>query len=270
MAGGNTFTDYLGREQRVEDSPVSSTSGYYTGGQDGLHRRISDLLLSKTMVWVTLLLGTIGALVPITNPFSTAPVFASLTQRFTPERRKQQARMAAIYTASILLAALFAGALIMTFFGITLPALRIAGGLVVSRVGFGMLNPVVEEDLPEDSRSEAMSMQDIAFTPIALPLLSGPGSIAVTISLATEVDRMVDYIAVAIGIVLVSLFALLVLRSATRVASFLGVTGMNVLTRLMGLILVCIGVQFVFRGLIEGITYPTVAEALMKTFGAAC
>jgi multiple antibiotic resistance protein len=219
------------------------------------------------MVWATLIIGTFGALLPITNPFSAAPVFAALTQGFTPARRNQQARMAAIYAASVLLVALFAGALILTFFGVTLPALRIAGGLVVCRVGFVMLDPEVGEELPEESRNEAMTMRDIAFTPIALPLLSGPGSIAVTIGMATEVDNVLDYLAVGVGIVLVALFAWLVLRSATRVAQFLGVTGMNVVTRLMGFILVCIGVQFVSRGLIEGITLPSVAQALKAAFG---
>jgi multiple antibiotic resistance protein len=218
------------------------------------------------MVWITLTLATLGALVPIVNPFSIAPVFASLSQSFTVERRDEQARKAAIYTASILLGALAAGALIMTFFGISLPALRIAGGLVVARVGFGMLDPASDEGLPEDSRNEALAMRDIAFTPIALPLLSGPGSIAATISMATEVDRPLEYLAVATGVVLVAAFSWLILHFAARVAEVLGVTGMDMLTRLMGLVLVCIGVQFVFRGLIEGVTYPEVAQALRSAF----
>lgn len=219
--------------------------------------------------FVVLVFGTFGALLPITNPFSTAPVFASLTQRFSAERRNQQAWMASVYTASTLLAALVAGALIMSFFGITLPALRIAGGLVVARVGFGMLNPAPQDQLPDDSRNEAMDMADIAFTPIAMPLLSGPGSIAMTISMASEADGALDYLAIGLGIVAVSWFALLVLRSSTRVAAALGVTGMNVLTRLMGLVLVCIGVQFIFRGLIEGIVHPDVVKALLHAFGGA-
>lgn len=217
--------------------------------------------------WLVLIVGTFGALVPITNPFSTAPVFASLTKRFTAPRRNEQARMAALYTAATLLVALVAGALIMTFFGITLPALRVAGGLVVARVGFGMLSPEPEEELPDESRSEAMHMRDIAFTPIAMPLLSGPGSIAMTIGMASEADNLLDYSAVGVGIVLVAFFAWLVLRSSIRVAQVLGVTGMQVLTRLMGLVLVCIGVQFVFRGVIEAITDPAVVGALVEAFG---
>lgn len=215
---------------------------------------------------ITLGLATFGALFPVVNPFSTAPVFASLSKRFSSEHRAQQVRMAAVYMASVLLVTLAAGAMILNFFGITLPALRIAGGMIVGRVGFGMLNPTPEKELTEDSTSEAMTMDDIAFTPIALPLLSGPGSIAVTIGIATEARTVLDYVAVAIGILLVALTAWLVLRSATQVERLFGVTGMNVMTRVMGLVLVCIGVQFVFRGFIEGITLPIVADALMRAY----
>jgi len=216
--------------------------------------------------WLALIGGTFGALLPIANPFSTAPVFAALSQRFSAAHRGRQARMAGIYMAAVLLVSLFAGALIMTFFGISLPALRIAGGMVVARVGFRMLDPEPEEELPEAHREEALETREIAFMPIAMPLLSGPGSIAVTISMATEVELASQYLAVAIGVVLVSLVSWLILRSSTRVAEFLGTTGMNALTRLMGFILVCIGVQFVLRGFMEAVTYPAVVDALTEAY----
>lgn len=224
--------------------------------------------LIKMLNFAMLILGSFGALLPIVNPFSTAPVFASLAQRFTAERRIQQARMASVYMAATLLTALVAGALIMNFFGITLPALRVAGGLIVARVGFGMLSPAAEKDLSDEGTQEAMQMDDIAFTPITMPLLSGPGSIAMTIGMASEADRVIDHVAIGIGIVLMAMLALVVLRSSTRVAKALGVTGMNVLTSLMGLVLICIGVQFVFRGLIEGITHPTAVDLLQRAFGS--
>jgi multiple antibiotic resistance protein len=159
--------------------------------------------------------------------------------------RWQQARLAAIYMAAVLLVSLLAGALILEaavllvsllagalileFFGISLPALRIAGGLVIARIGFSMLNPEPEERLPEEDQDK----RDIAFTPIAMPMLSGPGSIAVTISMATSVTRPRDYLAVGIGILIVAFLSWLVLRSSTRIVDFLGTTGVNVLTRIM-------------------------------------
>lgn len=201
--------------------------------------------------WITLVGVTIGALLPIANPFSSAPVFVTITRKMSHARRNQQARMAAIYMACILLVAFIAGALILKFFGISLPALRLAGGLIIARIGFKMLDPAPEESLPEKDQREALDRSDIAFTPIAMPLLSGPGSIAVTISMATSVDSLSHYIPVCVGIIAVAFISWLVLRSSARVIDVMGSSGVNVLTRIMGLILVCIGIQFVANGFVE-------------------
>ncbi len=174
--------------------------------------------------------------------------------------------MAGIYMISVLVGALLIGAAVMLFFGISIPALRIAGGLVVARVGFAMLNPEPEEELSDESKREALDKRDIAFTPIAMPLLSGPGSIAVTISIATEVDRPLEYVSVAVGIVVVALISWVILRASTKVVKVLGVTGMNVITRLMGFILVCIGVQFIATGLVEAITQELVVAAVLQSY----
>lgn len=216
--------------------------------------------------WPTLVGVTIGALLPIANPFSTAPVFVAITRRMSHVRRNQQARMAAIYMASVLLVALLAGALILKFFGISLPALRMAGGLIIARIGFKMLDPAPEESLPEQDQREALDRRDIAFTPVAMPLLSGPGSIAVTISMATSVERTTDFIPVCLGIVVVAFISWLVLRSSSRIINVLGSSGVNVLTRIMGLILVCVGIQFVANGFIELLTDEAIATILMEAY----
>jgi multiple antibiotic resistance protein len=216
--------------------------------------------------WLALIGATFGALLPIANPFSTAPVFVSLTQRMSETRFFNDAATTEIYTTAVLIGALLAGAIVLEFFGISIPALRIAGGMIVAKVGFGMLNPDPEQALTEESAEEALHMNDIAFTPIAMPLLSGPGSIAVTITMATEVERPREYLAVAIGIVIVAITAWLILRSSTQVTRFLGTTGMTALTRLMGFILVCIGVQFIAFGLLEAITHPAVTDAVKSAY----
>lgn len=216
--------------------------------------------------WLTLIGVTFGALLPIANPFGTAPVFVAITRQMSHAHRWQQARLAAIYMAAVLLVSLLAGALILEFFGISLPALRIAGGLVIARIGFSMLNPEPEEKLPEEDQKEALDKRDIAFTPMAMPMLSGPGSIAVTISMATSVTRPRDYLAVGIGILIVAFLSWLVLRSSTRIVDFLGSTGVNVLTRIMGLILVCIGIQFIATGIFELVTDPGVVKAIYEAY----
>lgn len=204
--------------------------------------------------WFVYVGATFGALFPIANPFSTAPVFLTVTERFTASHRRQQAKMAAIYTASVLLVALFAGALVLEFFGITLPMLRIGGGLIIARVGFGMVSPEPKAGVSDAERDEAQEAMDIAFTPIAMPMLSGPGSIAVTIAMATVNHGFVSYSAEAVGIVLVALSSWVVLRYSEMILGFIGTTGMNVMTRMMGFLLVCIGVQFVLTGVVQGLT----------------
>jgi len=192
----------------------------------------------------------------------------SVTRGMSPDRRRQQARMACIYAFAVLSVSLLAGAFVLAFFGLSIHALRVAGGLIVARIGFGMLSPQPTSELDEASREEAMDMQDVAFTPVAMPMLSGPGSIAVTLGLATEVGHPVHSVAVLLGIALVSGIAWLVLRSSARVVDFLGVTGVTVLTRIMGLLLVGIGVQFVFRGIVDPLvsdqTIAAIVEAVQR------
>jgi multiple antibiotic resistance protein len=216
--------------------------------------------------WLLLVLGTILALLPIANPVSTAPIFLSLSRSFPPNRRREQARMAALWMAVILIVSLGTGALVLEFFGISLPALRLAGGLIVARIGMAMMNAETasQADLSEDAVAEAGHMSDISFTPIAMPMLSGPGSIAVTISMATNTDRPTEYLAVAAGILIVAFISWLFLRSASRIGELLGVTGLNAVNRLMGFLLICVGVQFMGTGALEAISHPKFLEAVAQ------
>jgi multiple antibiotic resistance protein len=214
-------------------------------------------------------LGTFVGLLPIANPFSTAAVFVAVTKRFTEAQAQDQARRACIYMAIVLLVSLFAGALVMEFFGISIPALRIAGGLIVARIGFGMLNPEPEEDVGETAKEEALHMADLAFTPLAMPMLSGPGSIAVTIGMAAGAETVGEYLAIAFGIVLVSFVSWLVLRSSRRIVALLGPTGMTALVRVMGFLLVCVGVQFVGLGVIQVLSNEHALRAVLEGLDAA-
>jgi multiple antibiotic resistance protein len=219
--------------------------------------------------WLTLIGATFAALLPIANPFSTAPVFLAVTSNMMPDERMDQARRACIYTFFTLAVTLGAGALILAFFGISLQALRIAGGLIVANIGFGMLNPKPKTEDPQEKHASSMAKHDVAFTPIAMPMLSGPGSIAVTVGMATEADTPLENLAIVVGIALVCLVSWIVLRSSTRVVEYLGATGVDVLSRIMGLLLVCIGIQFIFRGLEEFIASPEFMGAMLNAIRAA-
>ena len=212
----------------------------------------------------TIVLVEFAALLPIANPFSTAVVFIAITRNFSDAKKQQQAFKACAYMAGILIVFLVAGSLIMNFFGISLPGVRIAGGIIVAGIGFGMLKPDPSVKLDKKSQQEIEHMDDVAFTPLAMPMLSGPGSIAVTIGLAAQHESGFQYLGTAAGIFLVALVSWLVLRSSDRVVGFLGATGVNALTRIMGFLLVCVGVQLVAFGLYGYVANEDVIRSLVE------
>jgi len=198
-------------------------------------------------------LSTVGALLPIVNPLSAVGLVMSITADLTDEERTDQIRRACIYMFCILTAFLIAGGLIMNFFGISIPGLRIAGGMIVSYLGFRMLFPdTVAISMQE--RAEASAKADISFTPLAMPSLSGPGSIAVVIGMSTTVQTgthiVLGYVQEAIGIAITALISYAVLRAATKLDKVLGAVGMNAMARIMGFLLICIGIQFVINGVL--------------------
>lgn len=213
--------------------------------------------------WFVFISGTIATLLPIANPFSTAPVFAAMTRGYSKKERNRQANLAVVYMTVILLVTLFFGVIILTFFGIGMPALRVAGGLLIARIGFSMVTIKPQEHLSEKDKNKETHGQNIALMPIAMPLLSGPGSMAVVLSMTTETEGIQDYVSVAIGIGIVAFISWLVLRSSTTIAERLGVVGMNAITSFMGFLLVCIGVSFIATGFFEGLTHPELMGAIV-------
>jgi multiple antibiotic resistance protein len=197
-------------------------------------------------------LSTVGALLPIVNPLSAVGLVMSITADLSAQERTDQIRRACIYMFWILTAFLVAGGLIMNFFGISIPGLRIAGGMIVSYLGFRMLFPDTAA-ISMQERAEASAKADISFTPLAMPSLSGPGSIAVVIGMSTTVQTgthiVVGYALVAIGIAITALISYIVLRAATKLDKVLGAVGMNAMSRIMGFLLICIGIQFVINGI---------------------
>ena len=171
--------------------------------------------------FINTMLATVVGLLPIMNPFSTSVLFLAITKGDSETKRRRQALMGCVYAFFILVSFLVAGSLIMGFFGISIPGLRIAGGLMIARIGLKMLRPDQEETTP-GSKAEAAEKEDISFSPLAMPSLSGPGSIAVTIGMATTADTWMAFPAIVAGIFLVCLCSWVVLRGATGVVRFLG------------------------------------------------
>ena len=194
-------------------------------------------------------LVTFLAILPISNPFSTIPLFLSLTKGQSKEWSTQQALKAALYAAGILLVFLWSGAIIIEFFGISIPAIRIAGGMIIMRIGFGMMNPKEDDIISDEAKKESKKKKDISFTPLAMPSISGPGSISVVISMAAAAENLPGYLGVSIGIIGLVVVAYLAMRGAPMISKLLGVAGMDALTRIMGFILICVSFQFIFDGI---------------------
>lgn len=213
-----------------------------------------------------LILGTVIALLPIINPFASTPVFLAITEGDTERQRERQARRGCLYMVAILVLSLIGGTFIMNFFGISIPGLRIAGGLLVSGIGLSMLSArsLAQE---ERERDAARAKRDISFTPLAMPMLSGPGSIAVTIGFTSLAQTPLDYAAIILGILVVALISYLVLRISSRIVLVVGINGMSALTKIMGFLLLCIGVQFIVNGILGIATDPNLLRSLKSAMG---
>ena len=196
---------------------------------------------------------TIGTLLPIMNPFSTAPLFISLTVGYGDKRRNRQALLACLYAFGLLVSFLLLGAAIIDFFGISVPGIRVAGGLIISLIGFRMLfpDPPPADDLNRSSKRE----HEIAFTPLAMPSLAGPGSLSVVVTAASQIksnhsqEFVFVYAGVIVGMAVTVLIALAVLRGASWMARVLGPSGIDAMTRIFGVLLIAIGMQFLLTGI---------------------
>lgn len=215
-----------------------------------------------------LILGTVVALLPIINPFASTPVFLAITEGNSAARREHQARMGCVYMVGILVLFLLGGTFIMSFFGISIPGLRIAGGLLVCGIGMGMLAPRLN---PSDDRerAEARTKADVSFTPLAMPMLSGPGSIAVTIGFTSLASHPLDYAAIILGIIIVAVISYVVLRLSGQIVRVIGVNGMSALTKIMGFLLLCIGIQFVVNGVLGIATDPVLLKGIRDVVAPA-
>jgi len=217
------------------------------------------------------------ALLPVANPLTSTTLLLALSRGYTPQERNHQIDRAAIYVAAIILVCFYAGNAIMSGFGISIPGLRIAGGLIVAYIGFGMLFPSqteasVQLDMAPDEPSVHVATphgpqrpkpRDIAFIPLALPGTAGPGTIALIISSASALHshgglQPIHHLAVVSVAILLALLFWICLRSAERVVHVLGESGIDAVSRIMGFLLICMGVQFCIDGIFElmGKTMP--------------
>src|SRR5262245_264729 len=193
--------------------------------------------------------GSLGvafaALFPIVNPIGGAPVFYSLTGGEGHERRREAIRTS-INVALILILSLFVGRFVLHAFGLDLAEIRIAGGLIVGWTAWQMVNSDVRITPAEEAGARAK--RDISFTPMAMPLLAGPGAIGVVVGIAAHGHSWEDYVGYVIAILLISLTVLLCLGASGPIFKRLGPNGIGALNRIFGFLILAIAVALVARG----------------------
>lgn len=200
-----------------------------------------------------LFLLSFGALFSIMNPLGTVPVFVGLTEDNTKKERAVIAFWTAIDVLVILLLSFFAGKFILSFFGISLNALKIAGGLIIASSGFALLTGKFREHkgMKRDRIQEDIhNRESISLTPLAIPMLAGPGTISLLIAYNQEYQLTKEILILVGSMVLVSLVIYFILKGAHLIVKFLGASGINGLSRIIGFIVIAIGVEYIMSSVV--------------------
>jgi multiple antibiotic resistance protein len=189
----------------------------------------------------------------VVDPIATVPVFVTMTQQDSNEKKARMARKACLVACCVLVFFALFGSVVFKMFALTLAAFKIAGGILLMLTAMDMLrSKQAQTRTSEEEIKEASAKNDIAIVPLAMPMLAGPGSIATVMVLTAESKRWWQLIPILASIVLTLVIAYALLRGATFIDRLLGRTGRAVFERVMGLILAALAVQFVIDGIREG------------------
>jgi multiple antibiotic resistance protein len=191
-----------------------------------------------------------GSLFVIVDPIATVPAFIAMTPDDTPQDRVKMARLACGIAAGVLIVFAVAGQYIFKFFGITMPAFQMAASIVLMMVALDMLRAQrsrVQETYEETSAGAEKA--DIAITPLAIPMLAGPGAISTAILLENQATGIAKHIALYVSIVAVAFASYLIFRVAAHGSQRLNSIAIKIITRIMGLLLAAVAVQFFLNGL---------------------
>ncbi|MEP6619229.1 MAG: MarC family protein [bacterium] len=198
-------------------------------------------------------LVTFASVLFIVDPIAVIPTYLVITQGQTPVQRQATARRACVAAAILLIVFSLAGSRIFGLFGITMPAFRIAGGLILWLVAMDMLHGTRSTQEGTAEITEGQAKEDVALTPLAMPMLAGPGAISTVMVLAGQARTTVHTIIVYASIIVTLFLSWITLRLAERLVARMGQTGIRVMTRIMGLLLAAIAVQFVITGAREAL-----------------
>jgi multiple antibiotic resistance protein len=204
----------------------------------------------------------LAALISIVNPIGAIPVFIKLTDSQNQAERHRTCLRSALTTALVLLVSLALGEVILAFFGITIASFRVGGGILIMMIAISMLHGKTSQTMHTDEEAQdSMERDTVAVIPLGIPLLAGPGAISTIILNAQRYSSVSHYLILVAEIMAVALAVWLSLRSAPLIATILGRTGINIVTRIMGLIMTAVGVEFIANGLKQ--LFPILASSAL-------
>ena len=189
-----------------------------------------------------------GALFSVMNPLGTVPIFVSLTKEHSAKERSEIAYKASLNVLIILVISFFAGKYILIFFGISVDSLKIAGGLIIASSGFALLTGKFTEHKGmkrSKVKTDVETREDVSLTPLAIPMIAGPGTISLLITYNQESSGVMYSGTVLFAVLLSSVLIYLMLKSSHSIVKVLGASGINALSRIIGFIVIAIGIEFI-------------------------
>ena len=206
----------------------------------------------------TLFLTSFISLLVITDPFGMVAVFLAITDGDDAAWRRRQALKCGIYVIILLCIFFLAGTYILEFFGFTINAVNIAGGLIIGVIGWQLLFPKDQRKVTKSEHVEAEVKRDVSFVPLTMPIVAGPGAISVVVTLAVRIrntgDSLSEWLVVGSVIPLIGILTWLCFHFAPALLRLLGSGGLNAISRIMGFIVLCIATEMVIQGGIGVIT----------------
>ena len=193
-----------------------------------------------------------AALFSVLNPLGTIPIFVGLTSDYTKQERATVSLKTSLNVFIILVISFFLGQYVLTFFGITITALRIAGGLIITSSGFGLLNGQFSKNkgINKKVRKEVEERHHIALTPLAMPMLAGPGSISLLIAYYQDHNTTLEIVASSFAILAIVIAIYFILRGGHYLARILGSSGIVAISRVIGFLTIAIGIQYIISAIL--------------------
>lgn len=194
-----------------------------------------------------------AALFSVINPIGTVPIFVGLTQHDSKKERSRVSLWTAVDVFIILIISFFVGQYVLDFFGISIEALRIAGGLIIVSSGFSLLSGKFKKTrgINKKVEDDVQTRNDIALTPLAIPMLAGPGSISLLIAFYQDHHKMNEIIITCLAIMAVAVSIFIILRSAHYLSKILGASGIVAISRIVGFIVIAIGIQYIVSAIVS-------------------